>query len=234
MSRRRRAAALLATAALAGACATTAAGAGAGVPDPGSNLSPGPLPSACLSAPAGSSCERASIAALDRARARMGLARYRLPSHFTSMAPARQWLVLANLDRAAYGIKPIGGLARALSDIARQGAVRRTDPDPWPLLQSLRGQSLIGFGSNWAGGQPNALLAYYGWVYDDGPGSGNLACPHPGAAGCWGHRHNIFAFPHAPVLTMGAASVHPGTRTSSYALTIVETSSPAWPYTHTG
>jgi len=90
---------------------------------------------------------------------------------------------------------------------------------------------VIGFGSNWAGGQANALLAYYGWMYDDGYGSGNLSCATPRASGCWGHRHNIFAFPHAPVLAMGGASVHVGGGLqASYALTIVETATRVWPY----
>ena len=137
---------------------------------------------------------------------------------------------LANLDRLAYALRPITGLSAALDAIARQGAAARADPNPWPLLMSLRGQSQIGYASNWAGGQRNALLAYYGWMYDDGYGSGNIDCRSPSAPGCWGHRQAILAFAHAASLSMGAAAVRAA---ASYALTVVETSRPAWPYSYT-
>ncbi len=145
------------------------------------------------------------------------------------MPPPHQWLILANLDRATYSLPPIAGTATVLNHVARQGAVARADPNPWPLLQALHDQATIGYGSNWAGGQANALLAYYGWMYDDGLGGGNLDCRAPADPGCWGHRHNILAFPRAASLTMGAAAV---SGTSSYALTIVETSTPPWPYAY--
>ena len=114
--------------------------------------------------------------------------------------------------------------------MARQGALAHADPNPLALLQSLHGQTSFGFASNWAGGQANALLAYYGWMYDDGPGGPNLDCPSASAAGCWGHRHDIFAFAQGGALTMGAAAVG---HEDSYALTIVETSRPPWPYGYT-
>ena len=174
-------------------------------------------------------CERAVVAALDHARHRMGLGAYRLPARFIAMAPARQWLILANLDRIAYSLPTIAGTAAALDAVARQGAAGRVDPNPWPLLSALQGQAEIGYASNWAGGQPNALLAYYFWMYDDGYGSGNIDCPTPTASGCWGHRHDVLAFPQAAALTMGAAALG---RAQSYALTIVETSTPVWPYVY--
>jgi hypothetical protein len=223
-----RASATLAASALALAAAF-APGASA-APNPPSNLRLGALPASCGRAPTGTACETASVRALDAARAKLGLGPYLLPGDFVRLAPARQWLILANLDRIAYSLRPIGGLSTALNSIARQGASARGDPDPRPLLMGLHGQSRIGFASNWAGGQPNALVAYYGWMYDDGYRSGNLACATPSASGCWGHRHDIFAFPHAAVLTMGAAAIHPGRGSqASYALTIVETSTHVWP-----
>jgi hypothetical protein len=36
-------------------------------------------------------------------------------------------------------------------------------------------------------------------MYDDGPGSYNLACTYPEAAGCWGHRDNILRGWEEPV-----------------------------------
>jgi hypothetical protein len=211
------------------AVAATAATALAGPPNPRVDIPIGALPAACERAPTGAACERAAVAALDRAHRALGLAAYALPKGFIAMPAPRQWLVLANRDRAAYGIESIAGTAKPLNRVARKGATAQADPDPWPLLQSLPGQRLIGFGSNWAGGQPNALVAYYGWMYDDGYGSGNLDCATPSDSGCWGHRRNILAFANAPALTMGAAAL---TRARSYALTIVETSTPPWPYAY--
>jgi hypothetical protein len=197
--------------------------------DPPANIPLRGLPAACATAGGGAACERAAIRGLDRAHARLGLPAYRLPPGFVAMPPAHQLLILTDLDRRAYGLTPVPGLATALNRVARSGAAQHGDPNPMPLLESLHGQSIIGFGSDWAGGQPNALVAYYGWMYDDGYGSPNLDCMTPTAAGCWGHRHNILGFAHAPVLTMGASAL---TTSASYALTIVETSTAPWPYSY--
>jgi hypothetical protein len=202
----------------------------AGVPTPRANIALPPLPGACSRAPTGATCENAAIAALDGARAKLGLGRYRLPTAFLTLRPARQLLVLTNLDRVAYGVRPIAGLTTPLNAIAKQGANARADPNPWAALMALHGQLTIGFASNWAGGQPNALVAYYGWAYDDGYGSGNIDCPSPSSSGCWGHRRDIFAFPAGQSLSMGAAA---SSRTPSYAMTVVETTTPPWPYTWT-
>jgi len=198
-------------------------------PNPAGNIRLGPLPRSCERAPTGAACETAAVRALDAARTRLGLGPYLLPADFVGLAPARQWLILANLDRIAYSLRPIDGLSAVLNSIARRGATRREDPDPEPLLTSLRGQSRIGFASNWAGGQANALLAYDGWMYDDGYGSGNLDCRMPSAPGCWGHRQDILSFAQAARLTMGASALRGA---ASYALTIVETSTAVWPYSY--
>jgi hypothetical protein len=199
-------------------------------PNPAANIRLGALPAACERAPSGAVCEAAAIRALDAARAKLGLGRYLLPVDFVRLAAARQWLILADLDRIAYSLRPIAGLSAVLNAIARQGARARRDPDPSPLLTSLHGQHQLGFASNWAGGQANALLAYYGWMYDDGYGSHNLDCRSPSAPGCWGHRQDILAFGQAARVSMGAAVIR---GSASYALTIVETSTAVWPYTYT-
>jgi hypothetical protein len=203
------------------------AGARAAASNPRSNIPLGPLPAACAGDGTGGVCEHAALHALDGARGALGLHAYVLPSRFLSMPAGHQWLILANADRLAYGEAPIAGTVAALNAVARQGARAREDPDPRSLLRSLHGQRAIAFGSNWAGGQPNALLAYYGWMYDDGYHSGNLDCQTPTAAGCWGHRDNILGFAHAAALAMGV-SAPAGAR--SYALTIVATTTPPWPY----
>jgi hypothetical protein len=223
------AAALAAVAFAVGALAL-ASGAAAVPMDPAANIALGPLPRSCERAPHGAACEHASIRALDAARAKLGLGSYLLPADFVTLVPARQWLILSNLDRISYRLKPIAGLALPLDKVAKQGALSHSDPDPGPLLSSLHNQSTLGFASNWAGGQPNALVAYYGWMYDDGPGGPNIDCSSPGAAGCWGHRHDILAFAQGGALAMGAAAV---SRANSYALTIVETERPAWHYGYT-
>jgi len=212
------------------ALALGAAGAAANPPDPAANIPIGPFPGACEQSPRGPVCEHSAIHALDAARAKLGLRPYLLPADFVTLAPARQWLILANLDRLAYHLRAIPGLAVALDRVARQGALAHADPDPGPLLSSLPDQSTIGFASNWAGGQPNALIAYYGWMYDDGYGGQNLDCSTPHAAGCWGHRHDILAFPSGGVIAMGAAAI---AGSDSYALTIVNTAREPWPFGYT-
>jgi hypothetical protein len=199
----------------------------AAAPNPRSNIPLGPLPAACAGDGTGQICERAAVHALDHARAALGLRAYALPARFVSMPAGHQWLILANADRLVYGETPIAGTVAALNAVARQAALAHEDPDPWALLEALHDQRSIAFGSDWAGGQPNALLAYYGWMYDDGYGSGNLDCQTPTAAGCWGHRDNIIGFGHAAALAMGV-SAPAGAR--SYALTIVATTTPPWPY----
>jgi hypothetical protein len=204
--------------------------AGAAAPrDPPANLPIGPMPSVCAAAGTGRACEDAAVSALDHARGTIGLGSYRLPAGFEKMPASHQWLILANQDRAAYSLPRIAGIATALNRVAHQGAIARRDPDPLPLLMTLHGQRTFGFASNWAGGQLNALVAYYGWMYDDGYGSGNVDCGTPSAPGCWGHRHNVLAFPHATALTLGTAAL---TARASYALTIVETSTPPWPFAY--
>jgi len=99
-------------------------------PNPAGNIRLGPLPPSCERAPTGAACETAAVRALDTARARLGLGPYLLPADFVGLAPARQWLILANLDRIAYSLRPIGGLSVVLDSIARRGASAREDPDP--------------------------------------------------------------------------------------------------------
>lgn len=231
MTRTRGVPAVLALA-LAAVLALGSAGGGAAsaaAPNPPRDIPLGRLPAACGRQGRGSVCEHAALHALNHARETLHLGAYVVPSGFTKMAPGRQWLILSNLDRAAYHLLPISGIAAQLNAIARSGAGARTDPNPWPLLQSLQGQAQIGFGSNWAGGQPNGLVAYFGWMYDDGFGGENIDCKTATAAGCWGHRQNILSFATGPVLTMGAAAVP---ATTSYALTIVVTSTEPWPLSY--
>lgn len=172
--------------------------------DPTANVPLGPLPASCAQAPVGATCEEAIVAGLDRARARIGLGPYDLPRNFTSLAPARQLLVLTNLDRVAYGLAPVAGLNAELDESALEGVEQLSDP--LPPAELLPGTAVWGFASNWASNYPNVLDAYYAWMYDDGYGSANAACTSPGAEGCWGHRQDVlWPFPEG-WLAMGAAT----------------------------
>ncbi len=108
-------------------------------------------------------------------------------------------MILANLDRLAYGMPPLYGLNAALREAAERGVLEQTDPVP-PIEEA----PWYGFGSDWA--SAGALISYYLWMYDDGWPSGNLDCTGPGAPGCWGHRQVILEQYGASPLLLGAAS----------------------------
>jgi len=131
-------------------------------------------------------CENAVVYYLNQARATLGLSAYRLPADFPQLPSDRQIFILSDLDRAAYSLPSVIGLNTELSADAAKGVAAGDDP-------SLSGWSYgwNAYYSNWAGAFVNAPQAYYFWMYDDGPGSGNLACNSPSDSGCWGHRHNI-------------------------------------------
>jgi hypothetical protein len=179
--------------------------------DPGFNFPITGLPDTCWRAPQGAACIQASVAYLDRARARLGQPRYVLPRNFGSLTAAEQAFVLTNLDRVLYRLAPVPGLTAALDRAASAGVRAQTDPVP--------GGGWGAFTSNWAGGYPNIVLAYEGWMYDDGLGSGNLDCTANHRSGCWGHRHDIlWRFDPRGALAMGAAAhAAPGGR-SGYAM----------------
>jgi hypothetical protein len=187
-----------------------AASAGAGQlaagqpPDPARNI---PIdyasaPDTCHTSPQGSTCETFAVAQLDVARTREGLPAYRLPRNFLRLPPGSQLLVLTNLDRIAYGIAPVAGVNVSLNGAAGAAAASGRDPEPPAgFFDRLRE---AGWASNWAGGMPNILLAYDAWMYDDGYNAGNLDCQAPASSGCWGHRHDVFAFAGLPT-AMGVA-----------------------------
>ena len=200
--------------------------------DPPANVPIGPLPASCAQAPVGPACEEAVVSNLDSARRQLGLGPYDLPNNFTSLAPARQLLVLTNLDRLAYGLAPVAGLNAELDESALDGVEQLSDP--LPPVELLPGTAVWGFTSNWAGTFPNAPAAYYEWMYDDGYGGPNAACTSPGAGGCWGHRQDVlWPFPEG-WLAMGAAAGIDVYGTPGFAMVIAYTrgwQSPAYYYT---
>ncbi len=173
-----------------------------GIPDPPANVAPVPdYPRAC--APEGTDdsarCLGAVLAAVDRARALEGVRPMVLPSDFGQLTVPEQIFVAVDLERVDRGLPPFAGLTASLDADAAVGAGKSLDP-PVP------GGATISADTEWAGGSDNGLDAVYGWMYDDGAGSGNLDCPHAGAAGCWGHRQGILDdFGTVGTLQMGAA-----------------------------
>lgn len=173
-----------------------------GIPDPPSNVAPNPDYTAVCS-PSGldssAGCLQSVLDAIDSARSREGVKPMVLPLDFAQLSIPEQIFVVVDRERVDRGLPPFLGLTSALDRNAEQGAAAANDPpDP--------GASYLVADTEWAGGSSNGLDADYGWMYDDGPGSSNLDCPHSRSPGCWGHRHGILDdFGTVGKLVMGAA-----------------------------
>lgn len=174
-------------------------------------------------------CLASVLAALNNARAAEGVKPMVLPAGFGDSTVPQQILVAVNLEREDRGLAPFTGLVDALNTNAQKGADTANDPpDPGSRYDVVD--------TEWAGGSSNGLDAVYGWMYDDGIGSGNLDCPSGGGSGCWGHRHGILDnFGSVGTLVMGAA-LNPTADTgddkggTSMAATLAITSSPVSGY----
>lgn len=195
--------------------------------DPGSNYPAPAMPAAC-DAPTSAACIAATVEVLDQARANLGQPRYSLPANFVSLTPAEQAFVLSNLDRLQYGLAPVPGLTAALSADAMSGVHQDADPQP-------AASNYLAWTANWAGGFTNMPLAYEAWMYDDGPGSGNLDCTAGHPTGCWGHRHDVlYRFDTSGPLAMGAAQGTDSGGQTGYAMLLFEgdsTYTPTYSYT---
>lgn len=146
-------------------------------------------------------CDVAALRAYDRVRAREGIGPLTLPRGFDTMPPAEQLLVISDLERVDRGLRPVAARVTQLDSLAANGARANADPQtPNPMPAGASATSL------WAGAGTSTLLTNFFWMYDDGPGSGNIDCSRPGDPGCWGHRRGILTPFQAPVY-MGAASV---------------------------
>lgn len=153
-------------------------------PDPAKNYPLGQLPSACFSKPTSATCINAGVYYLDRARAALKIGPYKLPANFAALTPTQQTLILTNLDRIHYKLPPVAGVTAGLSGDALAGV--KGDTDPHPTVPGV-----LQWTANWAGGYQNIVLAYEGWMYNDGYKSPNGGCTTPAASECWGHRHDI-------------------------------------------
>lgn len=172
------------------------------IPDPPSTEPASPdytrvcAPKGLDSSPA---CIEGILQAFNHARAAEGVKPMVLPAGFGNLSVPQQIFVAINLERVDRGLPPFVGLTAALNRDAQRGADSANDPpDP--------GKSYTVADTEWAGGSSNGLDAVYGWMYDDGIGSGNLDCPKQGGSGCWGHRHGLLDnFGTVGTMVMGAA-----------------------------
>jgi hypothetical protein len=109
---------------------------------------------------------------------------------FQRLTTPEQLFAVTDLERVARGLPPMQALTAQADSWAQDGANANTDPSPESATVK-GGAYWESSGSNWAGGTIDAFASNYFWMYDDGYGSGNIACTSPHASGCWGHRDNI-------------------------------------------
>ncbi|MGO9027201.1 MAG: hypothetical protein ACLQOZ_01025, partial [Acidimicrobiales bacterium] len=177
------------------------------VNDPPASIPPSPdFLNVCYPHTTSSACTQEILEATTAARAQEGLGPMQLPGNFALLTPAEQLFVLADVERVDRGLPPFVGLDSTLSADAGSAAVSGIDPTPAALPA---GDSTIAWGSNWAE-NGNPLGSNYYWMYDDGPGSGNIDCTATDTSGCWGHRQNILGLTsyqdeYGGTLLMGAA-----------------------------
>lgn len=139
-------------------------------------------------------CLKGALIDFDRARAKEHLRPLVLPSNFRALSTNQQLLVLTNLDRVARRLPAFSGLSTTLNRYAQAGANVSNDP-------SFPSWAAEG-GSNWAT-TVNPLWSEFLWMYDDGPGSGNMDCTVKHPSGCWGHRRNVLS-PYTAARVLGA------------------------------
>ena len=184
---------------------------------------------ACRS-PSSATCLDAALLAFDNARASEGIGPLTLPSDFEGLTPGEQLLVLVDCERVDRGLTPVAGELDALDGLAAVGAV--DDADPSFPSGGLNDVTAWAWAANWASA-PSVLSAVYEWMYDDGPGSGNIDCTIADPSGCWDHRDNILGFQndvgaYGGSLSFGGATVQLGSThgASSLSVTTLTTWSP--------
>jgi uncharacterized protein YkwD len=156
---------------------------------PSASIAPsGAFQHACWMAPLNvGACDAAALADINAARASEGYGPLGLPSNFESYGSRAQVIIVANAERTSRGLPNLPENA-ALDNLAQAGAQAGGGQGADPT-----GPNGYAWGSNIAWGDPTALSADFGWMYDDGPNSENIDCTSASAPGCWGHRENILA-----------------------------------------
>jgi len=149
-------------------------------------------------------CIAKTLAAIDHARKIEHVKKMILPRNFASLPGPEQTFVVSDLERVDRGLRPFIGLARIPDAVSKTAAT--SDTDPVLIAAARRELGVETDGGNWTGNL-GALAADYTWMYDDGPGSDNLACLKAAEVGCWGHRENILWPYDEKTLISGAATV---------------------------
>jgi hypothetical protein len=144
------------------------------------NIPPPPAMSgACHGADASvQSCNEESLQAIDSARSDEGVGPMILPSNYFSLTWPEQLFVVTDLERVDRGLSPVYALTADLDQRAQAAAAGCCDPS---------GPAGYTWQSNWATDETTPLSVDYDWMYFDGPGSYNAACPPD----CYSHRDNI-------------------------------------------
>ena len=143
------------------------------------------------------SCIDPILHAIDHARALEGVGPMALPTNWAQLTVAQQIFVVTNLERVARGMPPYVGLLPQLNADAQASSMSPwTDPRDPVLATTTLVKYIDAYGSIWAGGQENALVADYEWMYMDGWGgrTGTIDgdCNGPTTTtGCWAHRDII-------------------------------------------
>ena len=159
-----------------------------------------------------------------------------LPSNFTSLSVGEQLFVLTDIERVDRGLPPVVGMVQELNQDAQAAAAGNADPTPSSVPP---GSTAFGLGLQF-GPRARAPGSNYNWMYDDGPGSGDLGCTSSNSGSCWGHRDNELGFDSSQVaashgvLVMGAAEATvPGDApwSSDAELIALVSGSPAFTYT---
>jgi hypothetical protein len=165
-------------------------------------------------------CIKEELAAIRHARKHEHVKRPRLvlPRNYAQLTTTEQVFVVTNLERVSRGLHPFRGLTQTLSNIAQGSAASNTDP--MLATATMRTLHIYQYGSIWAD-DLGPLGADYDWMYNDGYSANgvNIACPTPGADGCWGHRENILStYGHLPTLLAGAGTSTPAGKSISEVL----------------
>ena len=163
-------------------------------------------------------CTAYVLQAINVARADENLAAMVLPTNWSSLSPAQQLFVVANLERTARGLPAYLGLNAALSANAQHAAQSNADPTQAAgFAIGLDAQGDPGMGGAWAEGF-SVLAADYFWMYDDGWGgsaatTSNIDCTSASAAGCWGHRDELLGSdaPYNPGVGLNCQDCEMGT-----------------------
>ena len=83
-----------------------------------------------------------------------------------------QLFVLIDIERVDRGLPPVVGMVAQLNTDAQNAAAANTDPTPSSVPP---GSTVLAWASNWAEAA-GPFGSDYNWMYDDGPGPGNLGC----------------------------------------------------------